>query len=213
MELRSSAQPVVSSRQANPFANLNMGWASGGTSVAPRPDMGNITNYGDYVSYLQGEKNPYDTNSEAFKKALFGKQQAVSRTFDPQQHALAGSLAGRGLMGSGQEAASRAALGGAQAAQLADIETGAYDQANQQAAQWKANQIALLGSALGQKAGLDLSEKQLAQSGDQFNRQFKEARRQGDLAQRQFEHNQFWAPVNALTGAGGKALGGWLGGM
>lgn len=95
------------------------------------------------------------------------------------------------MLGSGQEAASRAALGGAQAAQLADISTGAYQNAYQNAANWEDNRSAMLASLLGQKQGTE-----------QFNKQFQLQKDAYDLQKRQAESNALWGPVGDVLKIG-----------
>lgn len=78
------------------------------------------------MTSLQAQQNPYDPNSPIFRRNLQMQQNAMRLAFSPQRQQMAGSLAARGMLGSGMEGAYQNQLRGQQAGQLGGLEAGMY---------------------------------------------------------------------------------------
>lgn len=105
----------------------------------------------DLYNQVANQQNPFG------QQYLSNLQNQAKMQFDPQQQALSGQLYSRGMMGSGQEAARRAALQGQQQSSL----LGLQNQVADQAANWQSNQTAQLAGLLGQQTGTYFNQQQL----------------------------------------------------
>lgn len=154
------------------------GWRSNYAPSAPAPNSLQAL-----YAAQQAQQNPYG------QQYIQGAQTQAQLAFGGQQQALSGALAGRGMMGSGQEVAQRSALGGAQARSLLDIAQNAQNQG----INWQQQQNnRLFDMAQG------IESNKFAR--DQFDWQKKQA---AYNRQRQEEQDQYsWiAPVATIAGA------------
>lgn len=78
------------------------------------------------IGRIQGLQNPYDTNSDTFKKALALTLNNQTRNFAGGEARIQGDLAARGMLGSGQEAAALGGFNARRAQALSDAENGMY---------------------------------------------------------------------------------------
>ncbi len=153
---------------------------------------------------LINQNQIFDPNGNRVNSGFWnniGAEQAdLSAGFANQQHSLTGNLASRGLLGTGQEAASRAAMSGAQASTLSNLQNQAVQ-----------NQLGYL-QHLQQAKNSDLTQLQLGQASamqglygtDLSNSQFQQ-----QLATEE-QQNQT-AGLGSLLGAGATVAGDLLG--
>jgi hypothetical protein len=161
--------------------------------TAPNPSQQYMNQMGQLTQFLQGQQNPYSMQNPAYQQYVSGLQQQAMMQFAPQQSQLSGALAGRGMMGGGQEVAARNALQGQQAAQLANIGTQAAMQNYQNASNWDTQRQGQIAALLGQQEGFRQNQQQFEAN---------------QAAQQQAAQNQM---ISGLLGAagtiGGMALG------
>lgn len=89
---------------------------------------------------IESRENPFAPGTEAFNKALAFKVNSTARAMKGAEHRTLVGLAGRGMMGSGQEAAAMTNLAHQRGLAMADAETSFYDRAQDRWGDWARSQ-------------------------------------------------------------------------
>lgn len=122
----------------------------------------NADPYGEYLGNMRAQQNPFGANNPQFQSYLQGQLATYRRNMAPQQQRLAGQLAGRGLMGSGMEAAQRSALTGQQATGLAELQTRLQGEQYEKGSEWDRWRQQTMLDALGGQSRDVLGKQNLA---------------------------------------------------
>lgn len=103
-------------------------------------DATNQTRIENLYNAMSQRANPYDTNSEAFRRSQALAVNNANRSMQGAEHRAQVGLAGRGMMGSGQEAAALGSIAAQRGALVSNTENSLYADTMQRGYEWQRGQ-------------------------------------------------------------------------